>query len=414
MMKLTVKRILCMLLCGAFAVPMCACNPKTVDFDNVEPQPEKVAANPYAAASLELTLKICEDYYDLENHVVKEQPTTDSNAGCIWPVACFTEALTETLALYPDNETLKKYLVDVLDYAVEAYRIEGSLTTPAGKFENIVYYNAVRNNHSDYYYDDNAWVCIQFLRAYELLGEQKYLVKAEELLEFFYTGIDEILGGGIYWDKSFSCKNTCADGPVAICFLEAYKITKNEKYLQTGRELVEWMNETLRENGLYSDNISVSGEINGWKADYNQGTPLYALCLLYEITGEKEWKALADETAEAALNNSFRIIMKEDAMKIAYKEGNPIYKSWCVGWLMRGFTEYVKMSGEKGLYFAAMENVLDRNMLDKKRDNGYYDPYFGSKGHASENETEVLQPSGVASVFAICGYYDVYIAPYLK
>lgn len=410
-MKMTAKRILCMLLCGALTVPMCACQP---NFDNITPQPEKVAANTYATVALDLTLKICEDYYDLAKHEVKEQPTPDSGAGCVWPFASFVEALTETLALYPENETIKKYLVDALDHGINKYKVEGDLTTPAGKFEDIVYYNAVINNHSDYYYDDNAWVCIQFLRAYELLGEQKYLEKAEELLKFFDTGIDDVLGGGIYWDKSFTSKNTCADGPVAICYLEAYKITKNEHYLKTGTALVEWMNDTLRENGLYSDNINTAGEINGWKADYNQGTPLYALCLLYEITGESKWKTLATETAEAALTNSFRIIKKDGGLKTAYKQGNPIYKSWCVGWLMRGFTEYVKMSGEKGLYFAAMENVLDRNMIGKADENGYYDPYFGSKDHANENETEVLQPSGVASVFAVCGYYDVYIAPKLK
>ena len=53
--------------------------------------------------------------------------------------------------------------------------------------------------NSDKYYDDNAWMVLTFVEAYEKTGERKYLLRAVEALRFVLSGWDEKLGGGIYW-----------------------------------------------------------------------------------------------------------------------------------------------------------------------------------------------------------------------
>lgn len=366
---------------------------------------KKIEANPYATAAHDLMLTVIADYYDPVSHDLHGEPNGSGNSF-VWPFASFLEALGDTYELFPQDETIKATYIDALDHGIVKYHVKSKLSTPAGEFPGTVYYNSSAGNRGDYYYDDNAWICLQFLRAYDLLGDKTYLTRAEELLAFFETGWDDALGGGIYWDKSFKSKNTCADGPIAICYLQAYRATKEKHYLDMAKKIVDWMNGSLRDtDGLYIDNLSVSGERNGWKADYNQGTPLAALCLLADVTEDKSYRALADETASAAATNAFTYFVKTGKATI---KGNPIYKCWCVGWLMRGFEEYVSLTGEDANAFAAMKYVLDQKTLPNKDENGYYDPYFGTKDWNGENKTEVLQPSGMISVLAACARYDVF------
>ena len=221
-----------------------------------------------------------------------------------------------------------------------------------------------------------------------------------------------MLGGGIYWDKTFGGKNTCENGPIAICFLWAHQLTGEADYLEWGKKIYDWTNETLKDDDLYCDSIGLDGGKNTWKADYNQGTPLYASCLLYEITKDEAYLDQAKKTATKALGLAFSA--KGSARNPVIEiNNNPIFKSWCVGWLMRGFEQYVKISGKAGSYFKFMEEVLDKT-LEKKDSKGYYDPYFCSSGWDSESRTDVLQPCGVASVIAICARYEIEVAPNVK
>src|SRR5690606_11508802 len=41
---------------------------------------------------------------------------------------------------------------------------------------------------NDKYYDDNAWMVITFVEAYELTGDRKYLKRADETMKFVLSG----------------------------------------------------------------------------------------------------------------------------------------------------------------------------------------------------------------------------------
>lgn len=352
--------------------------------------------------------KMNKDYYNIRTHVLSGDPRS-GNMPAVWGFGAYLEALADWYHVCPDNEDAKTYYVDALDNCLPKYRVKaGSLVTPAGKFQNIVYYNAGAGGQGDYYYDDNAWICYQLLNAYVQLGEEKYLTEAENLLEFFKTGWDEELGGGIYWNAEFKGKNTCENGPIAICFLWAYQLTEKADYLEWGTKIYTWMYNTLRDGDLYNDSKNLENEINYWKSDYNQGTPIYAACLLYEITGEEDYLNHAKTTATAALGLAFKGSGKRVTMN-----GNPIYKCWCVGWLLRGFEKYIELSQKKGAFFTYMETVLD-NTIAKPLATGYYDPYFLTGDWSDQSITDVLQPAGMASVIAICARYEMEILPNLK
>lgn len=368
--------------------------PKTPAFDLAADRAGTDSA--YSQAGMELVKKAIKDYYDRASHTVHGQP--GSGTAAVWGAASFLEALSEAYHTDPTDAGIYRIYVDILDHAMTAYKVNGKITTPTGTY-SVSYYNATRGSSGDYYYDDDAWICLQYLNAYTLLGEEGYLRRAEEMLEFFWTGWDDVMGGGIYWDKSFGSKNICADGPIAIAYLSAYEMTGKTEYLEKGKLIYEWCRAVMLQNNLYCDSINTSsGSINTWKAAYNQGTMLGVGSLLYRITGESRYLTETRATYNATVSHMFRISGDNVSMN-----GNPIFKAWCIGWLERGFLlfESIDPNGvTKGTDCTA--KVLDKT-LATKNNSGYYDPYFCTGDWSSESVTDVLQPSGVACTLLLVG-----------
>lgn len=355
----------------------------------------------FAEPAWRLARTIIKDYW------TKGSLKSDLNGGTavVWGYASFMEAMAEAYRLFPDDANIKKAYLDSLDNGIMKYKVSNAtITTPNGQTHTISYYNAGRGGTKDYYYDDDAWICIQFLNAYDLLKDEKYLKEAEETLEFLWTGWDEELGGGIYWDKTYKGKNTCANGPTAIAFLWAYQFTKNEEYLEKGKMIYDWTREVLfdKNSKLYSDSVNLKNEFNHWKSAYNQGTMIYAGAQLYQITGEETYLKQARETNDASIS-----LMFKGRGSSASMNGNPIYKSWCIGWLVRGYLKFYEVDPKKDTNaMKCMQGVLKKNLKTKNK-RGYYDPYFMSGDWSGESTIDVLQPCGMSSVMSLVTYYEI-------
>ena len=379
----------------------------------VEPEPNQIdpalANNPYASAGYELILKTIKKCYNLKNHWMST--ATDSpNAPAVWGAASFIESVADAYRLFPDDETIGKTYRDMLTVYLDTYKIKNAtINAPSQKYTGITYYNATKGGRNDYYYDDNAWICIQLLVGYQQLGDESLLEAAEKNLEFLWTGWDDVLDGGIYWDKSFSGKNTCANGPVAIAMLLAYQLTEKEEYLERGRMIYDWLRDKMLDGNLYIDSINTTTlEKNNWKAAYNQATPIYAGALLYEITGDETYYEQTKATVNATINLMFKTEGRAPNQTVKMN-GNPIFKAWCVGWLARSYVKFYEVDPKKSttpMYY--LEKVLDSELTTKNFDgNVYYDPYFLTGDWDKESKTDILQPTGVASTFLLAGYYDV-------
>ena len=147
---------------------------------------------------------------------------------------------------------------------------------------------------NDKYYDDNAWMVLTFLEAYEISGESRYLKRAEETLEFVVSGWDEELGGGIWWHERHEGggKNTCVNAPGALgCFRVARfeKDAEAAKWNTFGEKITVWTVKNLQApNGLFSDAINVkTKEINHAQLTYNAGLMLRVFLSLHARTGEQ-------------------------------------------------------------------------------------------------------------------------------
>ena len=359
----------------------------------------------FAEPSYSLMRQIIKDYWRASS--LCSDPSTGK--ALVWAFASFMEATAEAYRLYPNDKTIERAYRNALTKGIDQYKVTNAkITTPNGQTHTVSYYNASAGNRGDYYYDDDAWICIQFLNAYELLKDDQFLADAEETLEFLWTGWDDVLGGGIYWDKGYGGKNTCANGPIAIAFLWAYQLTQKEEYLEKGRMIYDWCREVLLDKGnnLYHDSINVEGKYNTWKAAYNQGVMIYAGAQLYEITGDETYLNQARATNKAAVNLVFKGRGNATIMN-----GNPIYKSWCIGWLVRGFMKFYSVDPEKDTdAMDKMAVVLKKNLKSKDK-KGYYDPYFRTGDWGGESKTDVLQPCGIETVFCLTTYFQEVMAP---
>ena len=139
----------------------------------------------------------------------------------------------------------------------------------------------------DRYYDDNMWMCLAQIEAYDITKRVDLLLRARETFQYILSGESKELGGGIYWRESEkSSKNTCSNGPAALCAVELYKRTKDKRYLADAIRIYRWTDEKLRDpkDGLMWDNIAVKdGKIGDAKWSYNTALMLRVESELLEL-----------------------------------------------------------------------------------------------------------------------------------
>ena len=379
--------------------------------------PEEIAANPYAAAGLELTLTVCRQYYDLTADVLATN-LEDRNIATVWPLTAYIEMLAEAHRLYPDHPSVKKYYRKALEYCLSDYLVEDvTIRSASGEFyHHMLYYNAGANRAGDYYYDDNAWIAIRLIDAYRQLDEKKYLELAEGILSFLWTGWDT-QKGGIFWDRHLAKKGICTNGSACVAYLMAYEVTQNEIYLERAKEIYAWCNRMLKSRGglYHADLLDVTASsfseenLHPFIASYDQGTMMTASSLFYRITNDRTYYEELKMTAQSTIGLMFR---NEDAMK-----GNPIFKSWGVGWAVRGeMNAYAAgCTGSSARFMQYFDSILNQ-LLTTKDENGHYDPYFMTgewwppedQPDVDRYDSDVMQPAGVATAFLLTAQYQLY------
>ena len=137
-------------------------------------------------------------------------------------------------------------------------------------------------------------------------GAHGDLDRAQQLLELFRSGesTDESLPspGGIWWTQGDwnDDRNTVSTVPSAKAALRLHQLTGDPSALEDALRWMKWARDTLLSpEGLYWDNIKPDGSVDRTFWTYNQGVPVGAEALAYEITGEKSHRDNALELVEA-------------------------------------------------------------------------------------------------------------------
>ena len=163
----------------------------------------------------------------------------------------------------------------------------------------------------DRYYDDNVWLGLELVRAYELTGHPVALERATEVLNFMLSGWDtdpaHYAMGGIAWieNENNGNRNTVSTAPAIELALRLSTLTgdadRQAVYWSWATRLYGWMNENLQaDNGMYWDHVRADGIIDTTLHSYNQGAMIGANVWLYRVSGEQQYLDRAIELADVS------------------------------------------------------------------------------------------------------------------
>lgn len=250
---------------------------------------------------------------------------------------------------------------------------------------------------SDRFYDDNLWLGIDFCDIYEATGERKYLAEAERIWEFIGSGMDDVLGGGIYWcEQHKDSKNTCSNAPAAVYALKLYAATGERHYLEQGKALYAWTKRYLSDpgDGLYYDNMALNGTLVTTKYSCNSGQMVQAGALLHKATGDESYLKDAQRTAAASYGCFFTGFTPEDGTPFRILGKGDV---WFSAVMTRGFIELYRIDGNAE-YLEAVQRSLDHAWVHARDGKGL----FGADltGRVKDSRKWLLTQAGMAEMYA--------------
>jgi uncharacterized protein YyaL (SSP411 family) len=255
------------------------------------PTTQPIADVFFAAAAQDVTRSIQKTFYDPKTGLYAHS-TEDRNPEAMWGNGVMFSALVAAARHEPRvyRPLLARFYQSLEPYWDAQAKVPGYEPWPT-------------QGGNDKYYDDNQWMVLTFLEAYELTREKKYLDRADQALRFSLSGWDDELGGGIWWHEKHKdgTKNTCSNAPAAVACLRMARFRRRDENIAWARRIVAWTNEHLRDSdGLFFDRQRVdSGKINKHKRTYNAALMLRANLELHQLTGERQFLDEATRIAVA-------------------------------------------------------------------------------------------------------------------
>ncbi|PZP52360.1 MAG: glycoside hydrolase [Pseudopedobacter saltans] len=246
-----------------------------------------------------------------------------------------------------------KYLPQILD-VIEKYKDSRPPTVGYASYK-------VGDHADDRFYDDNQWIGIAAFDAYKRTKQKKYLQLGKDIYRFMMSGYDTVSGGGIYWvENNKNSKNTCSNGPGVLVALGVYENTKKKVYLDTAILIYNWTAKYLRApNGLYYDNYNIKKKIiDSALYSYNAGTMLESAAWLYQITGKKSYLDEAKTIAASAADHFL---------------GNGIFKDdyWFNAVMLRGYLRLYSIDHNQQ-YIEMFRKCLDYTIHNQQQKDGLY------------------------------------------
>ncbi|TDS13194.1 glycoside hydrolase family 76 protein [Sphingobacterium paludis] len=304
----------------------------------------------------------------------------------LWP---FSGSLSAYVALLEtqDNAAVKQHIDQAVLPGLENYYDKRS---PVGYAS---YVNSAPL--SDRFYDDNIWLGIDFADLYLHTKEKAYLNKAQEIWTFVQSGMDDKLGGGIYWcEQKKESKNTCSNAPAVVYLLKLYEATKSKAYLRDAISLYTWTKKNLQDpsDNLYWDNISLAGKVQKAKYPYNTGQMIQAGALLYKLTKDKQYLQDAQASAKAGLGYFF----SPDGAK-----GYPVLKksdNWFIAIMLRGYLELYQQDNDVQ-YVRAFQKNLDEAWISMRDANGLFGKDWSGKDRGADKKW-LLDQFAIAEMYA--------------
>ncbi len=274
------------------------------------------------------------------------------------------------------------------------------------------------------FYDDNVWVVIGFIKAYETTKKAEYLDKAKAIMDYIYEGWQDDKIGGILWrefdfneqtaeaNKLNFERNTCINGPAAWASLLLYEITKDSNYLTWGIKIYDWTKNKLydRSSKTYSDNISQFGSVNQKKWTYNTGTMLSAAAILYKLTKSDFYQKDVENLMEGSKSfiEPFKTVPKGEFYRV--NDDNP----WFRVYLLQGFLDafrYVDYEYGERLEAVKIAMLYGYNHRDAQ---GFFKADWSNRVANEYKKQKTLDVCGNIENIAILAQYEAILKEVTK
>lgn len=260
------------------------------------------------------------------------------------------------------------------------------------------------------FYDDNVWIGIDMAEWYTITNDDRYLTQAKAVWDYLAEyGWDNTCGGGVYWkelNEPTTSKNTCSTAPTGVLSCKLYQLTHEQKYLDKAIECYNWLQAHMQDPSdyLYYDNASPKdedptqiGKIEKNKYSYNSGQPLQLACLLYKITNEESYLAVAKQIAEACHKQWFKPYHSE-ILKQDFKILSPGH-AWFNTIMCRGFFELYSIDNNP-LYLNDIRATMLHAWFGKAHHSNGLINNEDLSGDASMDKWEILHQGALIELYA--------------
>jgi predicted alpha-1,6-mannanase (GH76 family) len=160
---------------------------------------------------------------------------------------------------------------------------------------------------SSAFYDDENWMTLALLRAYDLTGDAAYLTQAKalyaDIMAAWDTSCCGAAPGGIWWDRSHTQKATASNAGPVIAGARLYTRTHDASTLAFAKQAYAYWTANMVDPASHQviDHITPAGQKVGWKFTYNEGLVIGAAVALANATGDPSTLALAHDVASFML-----------------------------------------------------------------------------------------------------------------
>jgi predicted alpha-1,6-mannanase (GH76 family) len=159
------------------------------------------------------------------------------------------------------------------------------------------------------YYDDENWMVLALMHAYEVTHEARYLSQARSLFSDIQQGWDTSCcgtpPGGIWWDKAHTQKATASNAGPVIAACRLYAATREARYLTFAQQVYRYWWEQMVDPTTYqvTDHLNRDGTKVRWRFTYNEGLMIGASHALYRATNDATFLANAHHVAGFMVRN---------------------------------------------------------------------------------------------------------------
>jgi predicted alpha-1,6-mannanase (GH76 family) len=145
------------------------------------------------------------------------------------------------------------------------------------------------------FYDDENWMTLALLRAYDLEGDARYLDEAKTLYADIEAAWDTTCcgahPGGIWWDRPHTQKATASNAGPVISGVRLAARTGDAHYLAFAEQVYDYWLANMIDPTTHAvtDHITPSGQLYHYKFTYNEGLVIGAAVALYEATNDSKY-----------------------------------------------------------------------------------------------------------------------------